>query len=113
MSLKIVKEYQISMTDTASSAFDLDLGSFNSAPDTQINIIVEDSDAIIKFGPNNTVTADNTVTSEALVAGNFTIPAGGFGLYGLSEGDSFVSVISRTASETGTVIVQIGHGEKI
>jgi len=77
----------------------------------QLSFYAKNTDIVVKLG-GSTVTADATVTSQARVARNFTIPQGAIILINLQQDETYISCIAEDESTTtGILIVTLGYGE--
>lgn len=109
--VQIYKEYQIGSINSASEAQQLafqNLSSFDGGVAQQQIIILEarGDNVIFKFGGSG-VTADKTVTGNALADGNFSIAEGAiFGCTVNGQSQNYVSCISESSG--GTAIIRLG-----
>ena len=104
---EVYLEYQINATTTASSPQQLAFVTPKDAVLGVATIIVEARGATINFNfGNNSVVASNTVTSNALPAGNYSVTAGAIQSYDVNIAtQNYVSVIA--ASGTGTAVIKL------
>lgn len=112
--VQIYKEYQIALTTGSAStaqllAFLADLQT-GLVQQTQVVILEARGDSVIfKFG-GSTVTADKTITSNALADGNFSIAQGAiFGAVINGQTSPYVSCIAEGAGSASTFgIIRLG-----
>lgn len=111
MTFRPVQQYKIAVTGTASTALAIALipAALNKY-NMQAILYAKDIDIVAKLG-DDTVVADATATSSALVAGNFTTPNGAVMIIGMEHGQTHISAISEDESSSGTLHVTVGYNE--
>jgi len=77
----------------------------------QIRIMAVDVNIVVKLG-DDSVTASNTYTSDALPQGNFVILAGAIEVFNVPTDATHISCVCEDGvSSGGTVWVNAGYGE--
>lgn len=111
---RAMKQFVNAVSGTAFAAINTDVPIFpklGNGHSRQVLIWAKGADMVVKFGFDNTVLADNTVTAGALADGNFVVPAGSLQVFDLEKDDQYYSAKSLDGASTGTLYVALGNGE--
>lgn len=119
MAFRTLKQFKLAVDGGATAETAVSLAITGAPTDVggglqrQAVIYAKTTDIVVKFG-DDSVVADATLTSLAMPAGNFNVPAGAVMLITIPGGATHFSAIAEDESTTsGKLFLALGHGENI